>query len=55
MKRRVTLVQGPSGAFDPKQAVLSSSSLKIRDLDSARQERITLSLDELPEEVRQDL
>lgn len=55
MKRRVTLVQEPGAAFDPKQAVISSSSLKIRDLDSARQERITLGLDDLPEEVRQDI
>lgn len=54
MKRRITLVQGPGASFEPQQAVLSSNSLAIRDLDAAREERITLGLDDLSEEVRQN-
>lgn len=55
MKRRITLAQAPGSQFEPQQAVLSSNSLAIRGLDAVRQERITLDLDDLPEEVRQNV
>lgn len=55
MKRRITLAQAPGSQFEQQQAVLSSNSLAIRGLDAARQERITLDLDDLPEEVRQNM
>lgn len=53
MKRRTTLIQPLGAPFEPDQAVLSSSNLAIRGLDAARHDRITLGLDDLPEEVRQ--
>jgi hypothetical protein len=54
MKRRITLLQPLGAPFEPHQAVLSSSNFAIRDLHAARHDRITLGLDDLPEEVRQD-
>jgi hypothetical protein len=52
MKRRITFVQRIDAGFNPQQAVLTTSSLSVRDLDAARQDRITVGLNELPEEVR---
>ncbi|KAJ5378727.1 hypothetical protein N7509_011846 [Penicillium cosmopolitanum] len=52
MKRRTTLIQPLGAPFEPDQAVLSSSNLAIRGLDAARHDRITLGLDDLPEELR---
>lgn len=52
MKRRITFVQRVDAAFDPQQAVLTASSLSVRDLDAAREDRITVGIDQLPEEVR---
>lgn len=53
MKRRITFVQSHNAPFDSHQAVLTSTSLSIRHLDAVREDRITIGLDELPEEVRQ--
>ncbi|KUM59026.1 hypothetical protein ACN42_g8108 [Penicillium freii] len=52
MKRRITFVQRVDAGFDPQQAVLTASSLSVRGLDAAREDRITVGLDELPEELR---
>ncbi|KAJ5804057.1 uncharacterized protein N7518_000360 [Penicillium psychrosexuale] len=52
MKRRITFIQSVNAAFDPEQAVLTTSSLSVRDIDAAREDRITVGLDELPEELR---
>ncbi|CAI7676755.1 unnamed protein product [Penicillium pancosmium] len=52
MKRRITFIQPLGAPFEPDQAVLSSSNLAIRGLDAARHDRITLGLDDLPEELR---
>lgn len=52
MKRRITFVQRVDAGFDPQQAVLTTSSLSVRDLDAAREDRITVGLEELPEDVR---
>jgi hypothetical protein len=55
MKRRITFIQRVDASFDPQQAVLTASSLSVRGLDAAREDRITVGLDELPEEVRRVL
>lgn len=55
MKRRITYVQHPDAPFEPHQANLASTGLSIRDLDAAREDRITIELDDLPEEVRRKL
>ncbi|KAJ5104474.1 hypothetical protein NUU61_001821 [Penicillium alfredii] len=52
MKRRITYVQRPDAPFEPHQANLASTGLSIRDLDAAREDRITIELDDLPEELR---
>lgn len=51
MKRRITYIQHPETPFKPHQASLSSSAVSVRDLDAAREDRITFSLEDLPEEV----
>ncbi|KAJ6070474.1 hypothetical protein N7467_011793 [Penicillium canescens] len=52
MKRRITYIQRINAPFEPQQAVLTSKSLSVRDLDAAREDRITVGLDELPQELR---
>ena len=51
MKRRITFIQRIDAGFDPQQVVLTSSSLSVRDLDAAREDRFTVELDQLPEQV----
>ncbi|KAJ5317863.1 hypothetical protein PENANT_c004G11031 [Penicillium antarcticum] len=52
MKRRITYIQRDNAPFEPQQAVLTSKSLSVRDLDAAREDRITVGLNELPQELR---
>jgi hypothetical protein len=52
MKRRITFIQRPDAPFEADQTVLTSKSLAIRNLDAAREDRITFGLDDLPHEVR---
>lgn len=49
MKRRVTYIHSPIASPD---AQLSGDSLSITGLDAAKEERITLGVDEIPIEVR---
>jgi len=51
MKERITFVHGSEDAFNPKQLELQKDSLQVRSLKAAREDRITLSLYELPQEV----
>ncbi|KAL1968948.1 hypothetical protein VTN77DRAFT_782 [Rasamsonia byssochlamydoides] len=56
MKRRITFVHGAESPFDPdKQAKLSNDVLSIRELDAAKEERLTFGFDELPGELWQVL
>ncbi|EAW12590.1 uncharacterized protein ACLA_010160 [Aspergillus clavatus NRRL 1] len=55
MRRRITFVQRADAPFDFDQAVLTTDALSIRNLDGAREERATLSFEELPSEVWQVL
>ncbi|KAJ5443165.1 Glycosylphosphatidylinositol-mannosyltransferase I PIG-X/PBN1 [Penicillium cf. griseofulvum] len=52
MKRRITFIQRVDASFDPQQAVLTTSTLSVRSLDAAREDRVTVGLDELPDELR---
>ncbi|KAJ5134650.1 hypothetical protein N7448_000330 [Penicillium atrosanguineum] len=52
MKRRITFIQRPDAPFEADQAALTSKSLTIRNLDAAREDRITFGLDDLPQELR---
>lgn len=51
MKERITFVQHADHIFDPQQLQLSNHSLRIKSLKAARQDRLTLGLDQLPQEV----
>ena len=51
MRRRTTFLQRHDTSFEPNQAALSSKSLSIRNLDAAREDRLTFTFDELPSEV----
>ncbi|KAF7593786.1 protease B nonderepressible form [Aspergillus hancockii] len=51
MRRRITFVQRPETPFSFDQAVLTPDALSIHELDGAREERATFSLDELPSEL----
>ncbi|RAH65014.1 uncharacterized protein BO66DRAFT_443420 [Aspergillus aculeatinus CBS 121060] len=47
IKRRTTYLQDPATPFDPSQARLLPQALEIRNLHSAKQERWTVSVEEL--------
>ena len=51
MKERITFLHHADHAFDPKQLQLQKDSLRVKSLKAARQDRLTLGLDELPQEV----
>lgn len=51
MRRRITFVQRPDSPFDLDQAVLSRASLSVRQVVAAREERVTVGLEEVNEEV----
>ena len=52
MKERVTFLHGADDALDPKQLLLlQNDSLRLKSLKAAREDRLTLGLDELPQEV----
>lgn len=52
MKRRITYISASNASFDPaKQAILGKDALSIRNLDAAKEERITLGFEELPANV----
>ena len=51
MKDRVTFLNHPGQDFDPAQLQLQNYSLRLKSLKAARHDRLTLGLDELPQEV----
>ncbi|KAF9890984.1 protease B nonderepressible form [Aspergillus nanangensis] len=55
MRRRITFVQASDAPFAADQASLTPSTLSIRGLDAAREERATFSFDEIPSELGQVL
>jgi hypothetical protein len=52
MKARITFVHDPEDAFDPAQLQIQNETLHVNNLKAAREVRITLGLQELPQEVR---
>ncbi|KAM5456340.1 protease B nonderepressible form [Microsporum audouinii] len=55
MKTRLTYVYEGDSEFDPAQATVNETSLSIRALKAAKQERILFDYTELPHEIRQVL
>lgn len=51
MRRRITFIQKPETPFTSDQATLTRDALSIRNLDALREERVTLSFDELTPDV----
>ncbi|EON98105.1 putative protein pbn1 protein [Phaeoacremonium minimum UCRPA7] len=52
MRQRITFVHKPGTAVDPASLQVSDSFIKGPVFEAAREERITLALDELPSELR---
>ncbi|PLB43188.1 PIG-X-domain-containing protein [Aspergillus steynii IBT 23096] len=52
MRRRITFVQPPDSPFDLDQAVLSRKELSVRQLVAAREERVTLGIEEVSDEIQ---
>jgi hypothetical protein len=55
MRRRSTFFHAPQLDIDPSQLQLSGDKFFITDLDAAREERLTIGLEELPREIVQVL
>jgi hypothetical protein len=51
MKERITFINDRDSAFDPKQLELKKNVLNIKALKAAREDRLTLALQELPADV----
>ena len=51
MKRRITFVHQKEDTIDPQEFEILNSSIYIRDLKAAREDRWTASSCELPQEV----
>ena len=51
MRERITFVHGPEDAFTPDQIQPTSDTLCLQSLKAAREDRVTASLYELPQEV----
>lgn len=51
MKRRITLIHRPDDAVDPSSVRVQDGAISGPELWAAREERLTFSSDELPEDV----
>ena len=51
MRERITFVHDPEDSFHPNQLQLSNSTLHVRGLNAAREDRFTFGFQELPQEV----
>ena len=55
MRERITFVHGADGAFDPKQLRVEGDTLQLQSLKAAREDRLTFSFPELPQEVLESM
>lgn len=51
MRQRITYLQDPQDAVDPKNLRITTNSISTKELKAAREERITFGFDELPQEL----
>ena len=51
MRERITFVHGAEDAFKPEQLQIEKDTLYVKSLKAAREDRVTASLYELPQEV----
>ncbi|KFY19822.1 hypothetical protein V493_07820, partial [Pseudogymnoascus sp. VKM F-4281 (FW-2241)] len=52
MRQRITFVHEPQDGIDPKSIGIHTNTLSVSGLKAAREDQITLSLAELPQELR---
>lgn len=55
MRQRVTFIHKPEDAFDPALLQVTTNSVTGPVVPAVREDRITLALDELPDDLRQVL
>jgi hypothetical protein len=51
MRQRITYLQEPQDSIDPKALKVTKNSISTKNLKAAREEQITFSLEELPQEL----
>lgn len=51
MRERITFLHRPDDALDPKQLQLQNDTLHVTFLKAAREDKLTVGLYELPQEV----
>ena len=51
MRERITFVHGAEDAFNPEQLQIQKDALHVKSVKAAREDRVTASLYELPQEV----
>lgn len=55
MSQRITFIHEANHPFDPSQISLQNETLRLNGLNAAREDRLTISLYELPQEVSWNL
>ena len=55
MRQRTTFALAPTLELDPKHLTVHEASLAVNGLEAGREDRLTFSLEELPQEVRDHL
>lgn len=55
MSQRITFVHEADDSFDPSQLRLQNDTLHVDSLEAAREDRLTISLYELPQEVSRNI
>ena len=51
MRQRITFLQHPQDSLDPDLLLIEGVSITSKDFNAAREDRIALSFDELPQEL----
>ncbi len=51
MRQRITLLQEPNDAVDPKSLKTTQDSIERKGIRAAREERLTFAFEELPQEL----
>lgn len=55
MRQRITFLHNPQNGIDPATVKITDNSLTGPVIPALREDRVTLALDELPQELRQVL
>lgn len=55
MRQRITFVHKPEDAIDPKSLKVSNNSISIEALNAAREDKVTFSHDDLPQDIQRVL